>query len=173
MSPLSLDIIVIGAGLAGLGTAIAVKEAGHKVLVIEATASLAEVGAGLQILPQTVNVFKKWGIADELEQLAAVPTKCIIHRYSDGHILAEEPKWAESMINAFGAPVFDLHRADVQKVLYRKAESLGVRFRFNSPVQTIDCENAKLVLKNGEELVADLIIAADGIHSAARAAYFW
>jgi len=81
-----------------------------------------QVGAGLQITPQSVNVFKKWGTADQLEPTAAIPVACIIHRYSDGHILAEEPRWADWMTEEFGSPVWVLHRADLQKVLYAKAQ---------------------------------------------------
>lgn len=50
-SPVQLDVIVVGAGLGGLASAISVAQAGHNVTVFESAKELAEVGAGLQLTP--------------------------------------------------------------------------------------------------------------------------
>lgn len=86
------------------------------------------------------------------------------------------------MIENFGEPVWEcvlalaarltapsLHRADMQKAMWKKAESLGVKFRFGCRVQSIDCAAAIVKLVDGEELSADLIVAADGLHGMSRA----
>lgn len=60
-----------------------------------------QIGAGVQITPQTVNVFKKWGLGESLGATAAEPIACVIHRYSDGRILAQEPDWKGWMESRF------------------------------------------------------------------------
>ena len=56
----------------------------------------------------------------------------------------------------------------MQQAMWRKAESLGVKFRFGCRVQSIDCAAGKVKLVDGEELSADLVVAADGLHGMSR-----
>ncbi|CAD6584231.1 MAG: hypothetical protein CYPHOPRED_002641 [Cyphobasidiales sp. Tagirdzhanova-0007] len=163
-----IQVTVIGAGLAGLGAAISIQGSKYQVTIIDSAPELAEVGAGVQLTPQTVRQFKRWGIDKELEPLAAQPRYFHIIRYSDGKVLAEEPDWRGWQEQRFGCGVWSLHRADMQMAMYRKAQECGVKFKFGAWVEDIDCENAVITLKNGEVLTADLIVAADGLHSKAR-----
>lgn len=67
-----------------------------------------------------------------------------------------------------GSPLWDLHRADMQIALWKKAEIIGVKFQFGVSVSAIDCPGAKVTLKSGEVLTADLVVAADGLHGMSR-----
>lgn len=72
------------------------------------------------------------------------------------------------MRKRYGAPFWDLHRVDVQRALADKAKSLGATIRLGARVADIDFDKPSLKLENGEELNADLIVAADGLWSKCR-----
>ncbi|KAK9896680.1 FAD/NAD(P)-binding domain-containing protein [Cystobasidium minutum MCA 4210] len=164
------SVIIIGAGLAGLAAAISIQNADFQVTVLESTKELTEVGAGLQITPQSIRSFKKWGIAERLEPLAANPKTFTIHRYSDGKVLAHEADWRGWQEENFGSGVWDLHRADLQKALFDRANELGVKFEFGVRIKGVDCENGAVSLADGTEYKADLVVCADGLHSVGREA---
>lgn len=90
--------------------------------------------------------FRKWGIADKLEPLAANPKTFTIHRYSDGKVLAHEADWRGWQEDNFGSGVWDLHRADLQQALFEKAKELGVKFEFGIRIKELDCDNGTLKL---------------------------
>ena len=61
-----LDILIVGGGLGGLATAIALKQKGHNVTVLEGAAKLGEIGAGIQVPPNSVRHLKLLGIYDKV-----------------------------------------------------------------------------------------------------------
>ena len=67
-----------------------------------------------------------------------------------------------------GAPLWQVHRADLQKILYEKAKELGVIFTFGAPVVSVDCERATVTLKSGETLQSDLVRAVYFLHRQCR-----
>lgn len=66
------------------------------------------------------------------------------------------------MISKYGAPFWDMHRADLQLAMFERAQELGVRFRFGATVTDYDFEGATVSLSNDDEVSGDLVIAADG-----------
>ena len=56
-----------------------------------------------------------------------------------------------------GSPLWDLHRADMQIALWKRAEQAGVKFHFGTIVTSIDCANASVTLKTGDTMKADLV----------------
>ena len=66
-------VIIVGAGLGGLGAAISILLAGHIVTVLESASEIAEVGAGIQILPNSSRVLQTWGMKENLEKFATKP----------------------------------------------------------------------------------------------------
>jgi salicylate hydroxylase len=93
-----------------------------------------------------VKTFKRWGIAEQLEPLAANPKTFTIHRYSDGKVLAHEADWRGWQEEHFGSGVWDIHRSDLQKALFAKAKELGVKFTFGVRIKEMDCENGSVKL---------------------------
>lgn len=163
-----LDIKIVGAGMSGLATAVSCALAGHKVLVLEGARELAEIGAGFQITPNGAKVFKQIGILDALEPKAAEPTFLQVRRWSDGKILSRTDNFDKEMRRKYDAPFWDLHRVDVQRALADRARELGVEVRLGSRVEDIDFDAAKVTLKDGEVLQADLLVGADGLWSRCR-----
>ncbi|KAH6893371.1 FAD binding domain-containing protein [Thelonectria olida] len=166
-SPVPLDIIIIGAGLSGLATAISCSLSGHNVTVFESTEELSEVGAGLQVTPNSSRLLQQWGLPERLWETAAEPTYLAVHSYT-GSILAMEEQFNKRMREKYGAPFIDIHRVDLQLCMYDRARELGVKFHLGQKVEAIDFDVPKVTTKSGITTHADLIIAADGIWSRCR-----
>jgi len=162
-----LNIIISGAGLGGLATAIALRIRGHAITVFEKAASLDEVGAGIQIPPNSSRLLLSWGLGPYLQELATEPEAIRMRRWEDGKVIGStrlRPGFSER----YGAPYYVVHRAGLQISMFKRAVELGVDVRLGSGVKTYDEEGAKVVLENREVHEADLVVAADGIHSKAR-----
>jgi salicylate hydroxylase len=85
------NIIICGAGLAGLGAAIALKKKGHGVTVLEGAPQLAEVGAGIQIPPNSSRILKAYGVYEEIEKVVVWPQNINFRRYATGDVIGQTP----------------------------------------------------------------------------------
>ncbi|TKW55979.1 3-hydroxybenzoate 6-hydroxylase [Colletotrichum tanaceti] len=113
------------------------------------------------------------GLPDRLWASASEPTELVVHRYS-GRVLAREADFDKTMRARYRAPFVDVHRVDLQLSLCERARALGVRLRLGERVRHIDFEDADgpaLTTQSGTRARADLIVAADGLWSRARACY--
>ncbi len=156
-------VLVIGAGLCGLGAAISIALEGHQVSVFESAPQLHQAGAGIQITPNGVRILRRWGVTEELTSKAATPETLSIIRYDGRKVLAYRGNYREEIETRYGEPIWCLHRIDLQKALATRAEKLGVRLFFDSRVCDVDFERPAVICKNGHTREGDLIIAADGL----------
>lgn len=169
-----LDVIVVGAGLGGVGAAIALLLAGHKVTILEAASEIAEVGAGIQLLPNSSRVVQSWGLRERLEQHATKPSQINILGWKGNTISSMD--FAESARPFPGTFYWDFHRASLHKVLLERAVELGAEIRVQARVVDVrissdpdsDVDTATVVLESGVEFVTDLVVGADGINSRLR-----
>lgn len=72
------------------------------------------------------------------------------------------------MRERYGAPFIDIHRGQLQLLLYRRALALGVDVRLGEAVQSVDPDTAQVVLDSGKTYPADLVVGADGLWSVCR-----
>ncbi|KAG2419170.1 hypothetical protein HFD88_002276 [Aspergillus terreus] len=167
-----LNIVIIGAGLGGLASALSIKQESphHDVLVVESAPMLAEIGASLQLTPNATRLLLRWGLRSRLEPLASSPEEFVVRRYDGEKLLGERRGSAEEMFDKFGSYYWDMHRADLQLAMYERARSLGVQFRFGVLITEVNSSVPELVSDKGERFTGDLVIAADGLWSKARSA---
>ncbi|KAI1628941.1 salicylate hydroxylase [Exophiala viscosa] len=166
-----LDIIIVGAGIGGVGAAVALLLAGHKVTILEAASEIAEVGAGLQLLPNSSRVVQSWGLRERLEQHATKPQRINVLGWKGN--LISYMDFHESAKAYPGTFYWDFHRANLHRCILDRAVELGAEIKVHSRVVDVriaddESETATVLLSSGIEYVADLVIGADGINTRTR-----
>jgi len=161
------SVIIVGAGIAGLTCALALQQRGLKPLVLEQSAQLLEVGAGLQISPNASSVLCQLGLQQALLDKASLPKGIRSLNWRSGADMVRVPFAALD----FHSPYLHLHRADLQQVLLEAILANDPQcIRTGHYVESVISEAGKstLLLRHGEALSADWIIGADGIRSRCR-----
>ncbi|MEU1147837.1 FAD-dependent monooxygenase [Streptomyces sp. NPDC005863] len=162
--------VVIGGGIGGLTAAIGLHESGWSVTVLERAASLKPVGSGIGLAPNGQRALDVLGLGDRVRALAAWQ--------GDGGMRAQHGRWlvrtrADDAEAAHGGTLVMLHRATLVDLLVaalpEKALRTGVRARLVDPGTTTRCA---VVGTDDGDIEADLVVGADGIDSAVRAALF-
>ncbi|EXJ81520.1 hypothetical protein A1O1_07584 [Capronia coronata CBS 617.96] len=167
-----LYVIVVGAGLGGIGAAISLLLAGHSVRILEASSEIGEVGAGIQILPNSSRVLQSWGLRERLEEYATKPSRVNMRGWKGNLISYLDTE--ESAAKYPGTFYWDFHRANLHRVLLERAVELGAEITTQARVVDVripggdSAQTATVVCQSGNEYVADLVVGADGINSRLR-----
>ncbi|KAH7232699.1 hypothetical protein B0J15DRAFT_409039 [Fusarium solani] len=162
-----MKVIIIGAGIGGLVCAIACRREGLSVTVLERTAALAPVGAGIQIPPNAARVARHLRILEKLRAKSVLLDSIDYLRYENGQMLFSIDG-ANTILDKFGDIWTVIGRPDYHDVLVNAAREAGVEIKLDSEVDTIDFNNTKIRTKRGETFEADVIVGADGLWSNSR-----
>lgn len=166
VTPSGIKVLIIGAGFAGLTAAIECKRKGHDPLVLESFKELKQLGDIISFGGNAGRIFKRWpGVEDKLDPICHVSQSL---KYFDwqGNFIYEQ-FWGSEEEN-FGKR-FNGHRGEIHKILYDHAVEQGVEIRLGQKVtEYFELEDGAGVISNGEKIVADVILAADGVRSKAR-----
>jgi 2-polyprenyl-6-methoxyphenol hydroxylase-like FAD-dependent oxidoreductase len=162
-------IAIIGGGIGGLTAALSLLRAGFDVHVYERVSTLREVGAGVIISPNATRILHRLGLAEPLARLGVQPAEWLHRRWDDGRVVLRVPL-AEATVAAFGYPQYQCHRADLHAMLASAfpADRLHTGHGLIGIAERDDRVEAEF--DNGTRIRADMLVGADGIHSAVRAA---
>lgn len=157
-----MEIAIFGAGVAGLGAAIALRQRGFDVSVYERSESPSQMGAGVVLWPNAAWVLAQLGVLDPLASRAGQPLR--MQRISNSGEDLGAIDIAE-INHRLGYPSLAILRRDLQQVLTARLESLGVSVRYGHTVEAVATDpggKAGARFRNGSRVEADVLIGADG-----------
>ncbi|OAA56178.1 FAD binding domain-containing protein [Niveomyces insectorum RCEF 264] len=165
-----MDIIIVGAGIAGFSAGIALRRAGHKVTILERSALLQEVGAAISIAPNASPVLRSWGFDPVVSRMVSIKTGSILNGSNMQMVV---PNYYVNIEENYGFPIYSVHRVDLHdqlKALATGEDGSGRPCKLHVCTKVVDYDsvNAKVTTADGTVWQADLILAANGVHSTAR-----
>lgn len=157
-----MNIAIIGGGIGGLSTALALRQAGFKARIFEQAPALLDVGAAIAVWPNALRVLQQMGVGSEVLKHSGVIRQVSWLNW-DGHVLKQ------LSLPETNAPAVALHRADLQRTLLQAEpeEFVHLGKRFESFRQ--DGPQIQASFADGTAVLCDVLIGADGLHSLARA----
>ncbi len=171
-----MHVIVVGGGVGGLTTALALARRRIAVTVLEQAHAFGDVGAGVQLSPNATRLLFALGLESGLRAVAFASPAVEVREHRSGRLLLRTELGAAAE-GRWGAPYLQVHRADLHGLLAQAfAEQACVEIRMNAKLtaisQTPHEARAHLAMSGGEErtLTADALIGCDGVRSTVRGA---
>ena len=164
-------VLIVGGGIGGLTTALALKFRGIDALLFEQAAEFREVGAGIQLSCNATRILTALGVGEALAGIAVYPEGRDYRAWDTGERLFWTPLGKRAEMT-FGAPYYHAHRAELLGVLLDALGQQGLRL--NSRVSTFSqgADSVAITLADRTTFEGDILIGADGIHSTVRSALF-
>lgn len=163
-------VLIVGAGVGGLASALLLARAGHSVRILERASALAEAGGGLQISPNGMKVLAHCGLDAAVLERGFLPESIEMRHGRSGELQAQfEIK--HTAPKRWGASYVHIHRADLIDVLFNACSNHpNINIQMNTAVQTIESSEARCTVidEHSQQYHADLLVGADGIHSVVR-----
>ena len=164
-------VVIAGAGIGGLACALALARAGVSVDLLEQTAALGEVGAGLQLGPNAVRVLHEWGLTEGLRACAAFPEHLSVRDTHGGQTLGRLRLGATAQ-GRYGQPYATVHRADLHSLLLGAVKAQpGVRVHLGARLASYELTDATVhvTCEDDARFRGAALIGADGLWSRVRA----
>ncbi|EAR25939.1 hypothetical protein A20C1_08663 [marine actinobacterium PHSC20C1] len=177
-----MKAIIAGAGIGGLATALSLHAVGiTDITIYESVSELRPLGVGINLLPHAVRELTELGLSDELAALG-VPTSTLSYFNCFGDLIWSEPR---GLAAGYAWPQYSVHRGELQMLLRDAVEArLPGAIVLGSPVISTETKGARQLVRirtrtgagtgtgAEREEEADVVIAADGIHSAIRKQHY-
>ncbi|MEU1522391.1 FAD-dependent oxidoreductase [Nocardia rhamnosiphila] len=162
------DVVIVGGGIGGLSTAFALSRLGLRVRVLEQAKQFGEVGAGIQLAPNCTRILEDYGLLDEVKARGVVPDRMVMRDAVDGSELTSLD--LRDLEREYGFPYLVIHRSDLHALFLEACREAGVELLTEQRVvsYTQDAGKAGAATQAGAVHEANIVIAADGLHSVAR-----
>jgi salicylate hydroxylase len=167
---MSRELLIAGGGIGGLAAAVAARRARWEVRLFEQAEAFSEVGAGIQLGPNTSRILREWDLLrGALAGQVVTPPRLRVRDGVDGAELAILPL-GSACEQRYGAPYLTVHRADLQAALLEAARSLGTRLHTSCRISGVEPQADGVAVRtpSAERVHGDALLAADGVWSRLR-----
>jgi len=167
-----MRVLIAGGGIGGLTLALSLHQAGIDCEVFEQVAEIRPLGVGINVLPHAMRELTELGLQDRVAA-AGIVTQELAYANRLGQMIWSEPR---GRLAGYAWPQVSIHRGHLHLELLAAArERLGdARLHLGARMAGFDQDAAGVTLRmeGGASARGDILVAADGIHSAARAAFY-
>jgi salicylate hydroxylase len=163
-------VIVVGGGLGGAMTALALGRKGFDVLVLEEAEEFGVIGYGIQLGPNVFWMLDRLGVADAVLAKALRPKSLVMYDWIDGAVITRIPT-GESFLQRFRKPYVVIHRVDLHQVLLEACRALpNVQMIANTAVTSFEDlgDRVRVDIADGRQYEGAALVGADGIRSTIR-----
>lgn len=166
----SVQVLIAGAGPAGLALAIKLRQSGIAVRMLERLARdrmLADAGGAYELSATTVNHLEALQVLEEV-RLRGLPLLGFELRSHHDRVL-QRLDFARA-----GFELLSITRAELQRALWTRVDALGIDLMDGVTITSVteDEDAVRVTLSSGETIAADVLIGADGMHSLVRRTLF-
>ncbi|NEP16241.1 MAG: FAD-dependent urate hydroxylase HpxO [Leptolyngbya sp. SIO4C1] len=161
----NLKVIVVGAGMGGLTTALAMRQAGYQVEIYDRVRELRPAGAGISLWSNGVKVLNRLGLGDEIARIGG-PMEHMAYYSKTGEKLTAFS--LSPIVERVGQAPYPVSRTDLQSMLLTAVgpDQVQLNQRCVAVEQTAD--SATAIFESGHRATGDVVIGADGTHSIIR-----
>ena len=170
-------VIIAGGGIGGLTAALSLQRAGIDVTVHESSAEIFPLGVGINILPHASRELIELGLEAELDKFA-IRTTAMEYYTSHGHLVISQPCGLHA---GYNWPQWSLHRGDLHMMLLESFKRRAGKNKVITDSRLVDFDNrndgvtAYFSHKKSSKqssMECDVLVGADGLHSATRRKLF-
>ena len=167
------QIIIAGGGIGGLAASLALSQRGWKVEQFEKADGFHQLGAGIQLSPNSVHVLRKLGVFEKILEVANKVEFVRIHSMRTGNLISEIP-FGDSVEKKYGEQYFVAHRADLHSILLDAClhdENIQIRMSSTIADATADEDGITVDFNTADGLASqrgEALIGSDGVHSVVR-----
>ncbi|OEH94542.1 FAD-dependent monooxygenase [Bacillus solimangrovi] len=154
-------VIILGGGIAGLSTAISLRDMGVSVQLFEKATEIKPVGAGIMLASNVHRILAEWGLLELLNERGHKLERFVISSNKGRTLATLNLKQDTKQTVA-------IHRADLHEILLKQLRDIPIYYGKKAVQYFQDEHGIKVVFNDGEAVTGDLLIAADGIHSVIR-----
>jgi salicylate hydroxylase len=167
-------VLVAGGGIGGLAAALALVREGYRVKVIEQSAQIAEIGAGIQLSPNAFAACDALGVGAQLRARAVYTEEMVMFDAIDASRVASIALQS-AFREKFGNPYAVIHRADIHGALLEGVQAHPDQIEFLTSTRIVrveqDAQGVVLIDANGQRHEGQAVIGCDGVRSVVRQQY--
>jgi len=165
------SVLLVGGGIGGLAAALALARLGIGVDLLEQSAAIGEIGAGLQLGPNAFAALDALGVGEAVRRGAVFTDRLVMMDAVDCSEVGSVPV-GEAFRARFGNPYAVSHRADLHGAIHEAVKQQPlIRFHTSAQVEALDlgARGVTAVTRDGRRFSADGIVGCDGVKSVVRA----
>lgn len=161
----NLKVVIIGAGMGGLATGIALRKAGYEVEIYDRVSKLHPAGAGISLWSNGVKVLNNLGLGKEIASIGGKMDR-VAYYSNTGEKLTDFS--VQPLVDQVGQRPYPVARTDLQGMLLQVFGAENVQLNSKCVAVEQEAHRVTAIFEDGRKATGDVLVAADGTHSMTR-----